>query len=78
MRPVDVDAVVRLARAAADELVYRAEDSGPEVDVTRAERRGLVTIAVAVDAAVSRWAGLKPRSAEAQAVIDRALQAVLP
>ncbi len=76
MRQVDIDAVVRLARGAADELLRQASD--PAADLTRAERRALVMIASAVDAEVMRRAGLEPRSAEAQAIIDRALATVLP
>ena len=76
VRPSDVNAVVRLARAAADELVFRAED--PTEPLTLIERRAFLAIAAAVDRAVSRWAGLKPCSADAQAVIDKALAAVLP
>ena len=75
MRSVDADAVVRLARALADEFLRQAAD--PDEPLTMAERRGLLTIAAAVDAEVARWAGLEPRSAEAQAVIDKALAAVL-
>ena len=55
-RQIDVDAAVRLARAAADEMLAASAD--PTADLTPAERRELVTIAVAVDAKVVRWAGL--------------------
>ena len=76
MRQVDVDAAVRLARAAADDLWREAAD--PAVDLNRAERRGLLALAGAIDREVSRWAGLPARSAEAQRIIDRALAAILP
>ena len=76
MRQFDVDAVVRLARACADELWRQAAD--PDEHLTIAERRGLLTIAAAVDREVTRWAGLEPRSPEEQAIIDKALAAVLP
>lgn len=68
-RQVDVDAVVRLARGCADEFWRQAAD--PDEHLTFAERRGLLTIASAVDREVSRWAGLEPRSVEAKAVIDK-------
>ncbi len=76
MRAVDIDAAVRLARGCADELLYHAAD--PTEPFTLTERRALLAIAAAIDREVSRWAGLEPRSAEAQAVIDAALAAVLP
>ena len=76
MRSVDVEAVVRLARGLADDLWREAAD--PAVDLTRAERRALLTIAATVDVRVAVWTGLEPRSAEAQAIIDRVLAAVLP
>ena len=76
MRSVDVDAAVRLARGCADDLWREAAD--PAVDLTRAERRGLLALAAAVDRAATLWAGLEPRSPEAQAVIDKALAALLP
>ena len=76
MRQVDVAAVVRLSRALADEILRQAAD--PDEPLTMAERRGLLTLATAVDRRVTLWAGLEPRSPEAQAVIDAALAAVLP
>ena len=76
LRSVDVAAAVRLARGCADDLWREAAD--PAVDLTTGERRGLLTIAAAVDRRVTLWAGLEPRSPEAQAVIDTALAAVLP
>lgn len=76
MRQVDVEAAVRLARGCADELLYHAAD--PDEPLTPIERRAFVAIAIAVDRRVTLWAGLEPRSAETQAVIDRALAAVLP
>ena len=76
MRSVDVDVTVRLARALADEFLRQAAD--PDEPLTMAERRGLLTIASAVDARITRWAGLPARSPEAQLIIDKALAAVLP
>lgn len=76
MRSCDIDAAVAAARFAADQLLAEAAD--PDEHLTMAERRGLLTIAAAVDRAVTKWAGLEPRSPEAQAIIDRALAAVLP
>ena len=76
MRQADVDFVVAAARFAADQLLAEAADPG--ADLSQAERRSLVTIAVAVDRVVAQRAGLPARSAEAQAIIDRALTAVLP
>ena len=52
----------------ADELVFRAEGPGPDVDLTMVERRALLVIAAAVGASATRWAGLEPRSGKAQAV----------
>ena len=77
MRAVDIDAVVRLARGCADELVFRAEDPGPDLDLSQAERRALLVIAVAVDRVVAQWAGLPARSVEAEAVLMRAMLAAL-
>ncbi len=57
MRPADVNAAFRLARGCADELWRAAAD--PDEPLTLAERRGLVTIAAAVDREVARWAGLQ-------------------
>ena len=74
--PADLHRVLDLAQAVAAELAAAAVD--PAADLTQAERCGLVTIAAAVQREVTRWAGLEPRSAEAQAIIDRALAVVLP
>ena len=62
----EIDLVTAVARFVADEALAEAAD--PAADLLLAERRGLVLIAAAVDAEVSRRAGIEPRSSEEQTV----------
>ncbi len=76
MRSVDLGQALCLARDIAAELRTAAADSA--IELSCADRLALITIAAAVDRRVTLWAGIEPRSPEAQAVIDAALAAVLP
>ena len=76
MRSCDTRQVSDIIQAVAAELAVEAVD--PAADLTMRERRALVALSLAVEAQAARAVGIEPRSAEAQAIVDRALAAVLP
>ena len=75
MHPADLHQVLDLAQAIAAELAAEAVD--PEADLTMNERRALVGVALAVEAHAARVVGVVPRSAEAEAVLAKAILATI-
>ena len=73
MRDIDVGQVLQLAETIAAEFAAAAID--PATDLTMGERRALVALSLAVEAGAARTVGLVPRSAEAEALLTRAILA---
>ena len=77
MRETDLHQVLDLAEHVAAELA--AEALNLTAHLTWAERRGLLALALAIEAEAARTVGIEPRTEEAEAVLMRAVLAtVLP
>ncbi len=76
MNQTELHRVLDLAQAVAAELA--AEAVNPAADLTAAERRALVHLALLVDVQAARKVGIEPRSASAEAVVMRLLATIPP